>query len=168
MGSQEQAEMQALMAARDLGIGTMLFRNSLAKALEVNLTESLCLTLLGIRNELSPTVLARYMGLSTGATTTLLDRLENRGLVTRVANPKDRRGIHIALTPEYQRRAQGLVVGVQKAHRDLISRYSEAQLAVITDFLQRFTGNLAQNSDDVLDLFGPSLPSLPAVSSPRE
>jgi DNA-binding MarR family transcriptional regulator len=156
------------MAARDLGISTMLFRNSLAKALDVNLTESLCLALLGIRNELSPSSLARYIGLTSGATTTLLDRLEKRGFVARVANPQDRRGIRVALTSEYQRQAQALVVGVQKAHRDLISRYSPEQLGLVTDFLQRFTENLAQNSQDVRDLFGPSPSPQPAVSSPGE
>ena len=154
MEPKEQAEMQTLMAARDVGISTILFRNGLAKALRLNLTESLCLTLLGIREELSPSALSRMIGLSSGATTTMLDRLEKRGYIRRTVNTQDRRGIHIALTDEYQREAHKQVIGVQLAHRELIRSYNSEQLAVIADFLRRFTENLAHNSDDVKALFG--------------
>lgn len=156
MDSKEQVELTALMAARDAGISTMLFRNALAKSLDLNLTESLCLTLLGIRAELSPSMLSRVIGLTTGSTTTMLDRLEKRGFIRRKANALDRRGILIELTAEYQTQAQKMVVGVQKAHRELLRRYSPEQLRIITDFLHRFTRNLMDNAEDVRTVFDDS------------
>jgi DNA-binding MarR family transcriptional regulator len=41
-----------------------------------------------------------YLGLSTGATTSLIDRLESRGLVERVPNPNDRRSVTVVIHPE--------------------------------------------------------------------
>lgn len=46
----------------------------------------------------SVTDLARAADLNPGAMTRLLDKLEARGLLTRVADPHDRRALHIHLT----------------------------------------------------------------------
>ncbi|WP_028878202.1 MarR family winged helix-turn-helix transcriptional regulator [Terasakiella pusilla] len=47
---------------------------------------------------LSPSLLAKEMMLSTSAMTNRLDRLEKRGLIERIVDPNDRRGLRIALT----------------------------------------------------------------------
>jgi DNA-binding MarR family transcriptional regulator len=49
---------------------------------------------------LTPTQLQTAMMLSSGATTNRIDRLEQRGLVSRQPDPNDRRGYLISLTPE--------------------------------------------------------------------
>ena len=142
MNSDLDPEFAALMAARDFGIGTIMFRNALAKRFGLNLTESLCLTILGTRGSATPTELAKFIGLTTGATTTLLDRLEARGFVRRRPNPADRRGILIETDEAYAAKAQKLVAGIQKAHRDLISRYSGPELLLIAEFLRGMTENM--------------------------
>lgn len=142
MSKKEELQFKVLMAARDSGISSILFRNALAKKLGLSLTESLCLTLLGIDKVSTPTEIARYTGLTTGATTTMLDRLEKRKIIKRKNNPKDRRGIIINIGSEYSEAAQKLVIGIQKAHRELISRYSKEELNIIADFLTRFTENV--------------------------
>jgi DNA-binding MarR family transcriptional regulator len=142
-------EIAVMMAARDVGIAMILFRNSLAKQQNLNLTESLCMTLLGVKGQLAPKELARLSGLSSGAMTTLLDRLEKRAYVRRSQNGQDRRGVIIEATDQYRAEAQQSVVNVQKAHRELIQRYKPEELAVIKDFLQGFCQNLARDSDDV-------------------
>ncbi len=149
MNSKEELETAVLMAARDYGIGTILFRNALAKKLGLNLTESLCLTILGIKNVSSPSELARYTGLTTGATTTMLDRLEKKHFLRRRANPDDRRGVLIEIDDHYSALAADLVKGIQKAYRDVIEGYSVEELAVIRDFLIRFTGNLTEESERI-------------------
>jgi DNA-binding MarR family transcriptional regulator len=146
MESKEEIERVVLIAAREHGIGTILFRNALAKRFGLNLTESLCLTFLGIKESASPTELARFTGLSSGATTALLDRLEQRQFIRRKPKPGDRRGVVIEIDETYARAAQELVMGIQQAHRDLIASYSAADLAVIADFLQRFTANLTKHA----------------------
>ena len=48
----------------------------------------------------SPGNLAKLMDLSSGAMTNRLDRLEKAGLLRRLPDPNDRRGIQVELTPE--------------------------------------------------------------------
>jgi DNA-binding MarR family transcriptional regulator len=46
--------------------------------------------------------LAREYGIDASAVTRLIDRLEKRGLLTRVRSSEDRRAVRLALTPEGQ------------------------------------------------------------------
>ena len=140
------AEIHALKAARDNGIATVLFRNALARKLGVNLTESLCLTVLSIKNRSTPTELSRFTGMTSGAMTALLDRLENRRFIRRTPNPDDRRGVIIELDARYSQAAGDLVGGIQAAHKELISRYSTEELELISSFLEGFSGNMRRHA----------------------
>lgn len=53
----------------------------------------------GAPYRLSPTELARAVTLSTAAMTNRLDRLESKGWIRREADPHDRRGLRVQLTP---------------------------------------------------------------------
>jgi DNA-binding MarR family transcriptional regulator len=52
--------------------------------------------------------LAKRARISPGATTSLLDRLESRGLVRRTRDTKDRRRVLVEVTPELRRLGQEL------------------------------------------------------------
>lgn len=66
---------------------------------------------------MSPSSIARALDLTTGSVTTLLDRLEDQGLVERRSAPNDRRSLLIHLTersfarigPIYREFAEGLI-----------------------------------------------------------
>jgi DNA-binding MarR family transcriptional regulator len=62
----------------------------------------------------TPGQLAKHEGLSSGAMTNRLDRLEERGLIRRLPDPDDRRGVVIELT-EAGEQAWLETVGVQAA-----------------------------------------------------
>jgi DNA-binding MarR family transcriptional regulator len=142
MNSRKNLEQAVLMAAREQGISSVLFRNTMGKRLGLNIADWECLSLLGIKGISTPTELARYTGLATGSATAMLDRLERAGFIRRRANPEDRRGVLIEVDARWQQAAGPLVAGVQKAHRDLIAGYSARELEVIADFLTRFTENV--------------------------
>lgn len=69
------------------------------------------------RGPIKPRALAEGLGLTTGAVTSLIDRLERRGLVRRAPDPEDRRGVLVepteamftALAPLYRSVAQRVV-----------------------------------------------------------
>ncbi len=135
---------QVIMAAREQGISSVLFRNAIGKKLGLNVTDSECLSLLSIRGISTPTELARFTGLTTGSTTTMLDRLEKAKFIRRKPNPKDRRSVLIEINEQWAETARPLVIGVQKAHNELIASYSDKELEIIADFLTRFTKNVKE------------------------
>jgi DNA-binding MarR family transcriptional regulator len=80
--------------------------------------------------------LSEVMGLTTGAVTRVIDRLEQAGYVRRVPDPTDRRRVII----EVAERATAVETALDRVSRKSaaeIGHYSEAELAVINDFLDR-------------------------------
>src|SRR5689334_6390488 len=94
MAKSSKAELhkRVILASRENGIGEVLFRHVVGERLGVNVTDMECLGLLFHKGIATPSELARYTGLSSGATTAMLDRLERGGLIQRKPNPDDRRG----------------------------------------------------------------------------
>lgn len=146
MDAKETLENQALAAAADNGISSVLFRNALGRKLGLNITDGQCLSILGIKGASTPTELARYTGLTSGSVTAMLDRLESAGFIRRVPNPNDRRGVLVKINEQWGATAGPLVTGIQQAHRKLLASYSAEELEVITDFLMRFTENIKDHT----------------------
>jgi DNA-binding MarR family transcriptional regulator len=153
MDSRDTLERHVLMAAGSVGIGTLIFRNALAKSLDLNLSESLCLTYLAVKGQMSPSELSRLIGLRTGSITTLLDRLEKLDFIIRKPSGTDRRKLLIELTDHYKKESMIQVKNIQSAHKELIAGYSTDELSIILGFLQGFTINLKKNSEEVRDFF---------------
>ncbi len=97
-----------------------------------------CLRLLFLKGVASPSELARHTGLTSGATTAMLDRLEKAGLIERRPNPDDRRGTLIAPAESSAEKAASWFESARKAQDELISSYSEEELVIISDVFERF------------------------------
>jgi len=138
----KELQQSVMEAAAESNMSSVLFRNALGRRLNLNVTDSECLSLLGIRGISTPTELAHYTGLTTGSTTTMLDRLEKARYITRKPNPADRRGVMIEVSKHWGEVAGPLVADVRQAHAQLIASYSDKELAVILDFLTRFKQNV--------------------------
>ena len=81
--------------------------------------------------------LSELMGLSSGAVTRVIDRLEQAGYVRRVTDPADRRRVVVELVPEKMTEMEATMARFGEKSATEISRYSDAELAVINDFLTR-------------------------------
>jgi DNA-binding MarR family transcriptional regulator len=82
--------------------------------------------------------LAELTGLTTGAITGLVDRLERRGYARREPHPTDRRSVIVQpLTETAEHDLVPSYAGMSQAMRELMSEYSGEELSVITDFLTR-------------------------------
>jgi DNA-binding MarR family transcriptional regulator len=149
MNTRKDLEKQVFMAARDQGISSVLFRNAISRRVGLNVTDSECLSLLGIKGVSTPTELARYTGLTTGSATAMLDRLEKADFIKRMPNPKDRRGLLIEINERWTKTAGPLVGGIQVAHAELIASYSDKELETIADFLIRFTENVNEQTKKI-------------------
>jgi DNA-binding MarR family transcriptional regulator len=81
--------------------------------------------------------LAELTGLTSGAVTRVIDRLEQSGYVRRVPDPADRRRVIVEVVPEKAAAIESTLNRVGTAGAEEIARYTDAQLALITDFLGR-------------------------------
>lgn len=130
---------RALMAVREYGIHLTLFRNAVSEWAGLNPTDMECLRLLFLKGTARPSELARHTGLTSGATTAMLDRLEKAGLIERRPNPDDRRGTLITPSKSAAEKAASWFESARKAQDELISSYSESELEFISDVFERFT-----------------------------
>ena len=128
---------QVNMGAREYGISTVLFRQAVGEILGVNATDMECLALIFFKGLATPSELARYTGLTSGATTTMLDRLERARLIERRPNPEDRRGTLIVLTNERTEEIGTMFASGRKAIDKLTSSYSESELETIADYFRK-------------------------------
>lgn len=129
---------RALMAVRDYGVNLTLFRNAMNEWAGLNATDMECLRLLFSKGVATPSELSRQTGLTSGATTAMLDRLEKAGLIERGPNPDDRRGTLITPAKSSAERVASWFESARKAQEDLISSYSENELGIISDVFERF------------------------------
>jgi len=130
---------RALIAVREYGVHLTLFRNAMDESQGLNATDMECLRLLFLKGIATPSELARHTGLTSGATTAMLDRLEKPGLIERRPNPDDRRGTLIAPTKSGAEKIASWFESARQAQHELISSYSEKELEIISDVFERFT-----------------------------
>jgi DNA-binding MarR family transcriptional regulator len=129
---------RALIAVREYGVNLTLFRNAVSEWAGLNLTDMECLRFLFLKGISTPSELARQTGLTSGATTAMLDRLEAAGLIERRPNPDDRRGTLITPAESAAERAASWFESARNAQDELISSYSESELEIIADVFERF------------------------------
>ena len=133
-----ELKQRALLAVRDYGVNLMHFRNAMNEWAGLNATDMECLRLLAQKGVATPSELARHTGLTSGAATAMLDRLEKAGLIERRPNPGDRRGSLIAPERSSAAKMAGWFESARNAQDELISSYSESELETIADVFERF------------------------------
>ena len=120
------------------------------KLLGVNRTDGRCLDVIDQRPGLTAGELAVAVGLSPGAVTTVLDRLENRGFVKRTRDPADRRRVTLELTPEANRRAWEAYGPLGEMGGPKVAELSDKQLEAIIRFLRGGTEINERRADQIL------------------
>lgn len=106
--------------------------------LGVNRTDARCLDILDQHGRMTAGQLATYSGLSTGAVTAIVDRLERVGYAQRVADAGDRRRVLVDLTPKARELAWELMGRpMTESTRPIMDRYSDEQLELLVDFARR-------------------------------
>jgi DNA-binding MarR family transcriptional regulator len=115
---------------------TQRFDEAVAEAAGVNLTDMRCLEVLGLEGPVTAGRLAEATGLTSGAMTTALDRLERHGYARRVRDTTDRRRVLVEITPLAMEGA-GRLYGEHMAHSEqLFARYTKPQLELLLGFVR--------------------------------
>lgn len=112
------------------------FRAELGSRLTVNPTDLAAMELLISQGPLSPSVLAHHLGLTTAATTTVVDRLVAVGHARREPNPTDRRSIRVVPDPHSVVAAISVIGPMIIAIDEILDDYGEEDQRVITRYLE--------------------------------
>jgi len=134
---------------REISAKVVFFHELVAQKLGLNATDTRCLDLIsraGI-SEVTAGDLGRATGLTTGAVTGILDRLEAAGLVERVRDAGDRRRVFVRPRPEAAVRLGKLYQGLGEAMMKLVLGYKTSELVLISDFLERNLAILQEQID---------------------
>jgi DNA-binding MarR family transcriptional regulator len=95
--------------------------------------------------------IARHTGLTSGAVTGLIDRLERLGLVERAADPADRRKVVVRVREDRIGPIAALYAPLEKAMQALLAGYSKEELKVLIDFAERSGGLLLARVSELND-----------------
>jgi len=103
--------------------------------LGINRTDLRMLGLLYSQGPLNAGRLASAAGLSPGATTAAIDRLERAGYVQRLRADGDRRAIVVEATPMTHERLEAIYGPVGRSGMERLARFSDSELQLLYDFL---------------------------------
>jgi DNA-binding MarR family transcriptional regulator len=123
--------------ARRYSTATVLLHHAIAERLGLGPTDHKCLDLLLDRGPMTGSQLAAITGLTTGAITGVVARLERTGFVRREPDPRDRRKQIVMPVPARIREAQEVFASLQPTPDSLLDGFDTAQLEVIAEFLTR-------------------------------
>lgn len=122
---------------RKVGVQSVLLSDTVAKLVGLNSTDLECLDLLELGGPTTAGELSRHSGLTTGATTVVIDRLERAGLVRRARNMEDRRSVLVETRPHCLRHIEPLYRKLAVATDRLNEHYGDRELAIVVEYLSR-------------------------------
>ena len=122
--------------SRQSQTATDLFDERVAEFLGVNRTDGRCLDIIGRHEKVSAGTLAIEAGLTTGAVTAVIDRLETAGYVQRVRDPVDRRKVWVECTPHTNQITETIFGVYDLLGPIMVKHFTLSQLEGILAFLR--------------------------------
>ena len=113
------------------------FDEYVAAATGINRTDMRCLDILGQRGPITAGHLAKAMHLSSGAITTLVDRLERAGYARRRRDTEDRRRVLVELVPGMVERAMPYYEPLYHGTVRLLENHSDQEIELMIEFLEQ-------------------------------
>lgn len=123
---------------RNNSTATILFHQAIAAKLGINSTDHKCLDVIMKNQPLTAGQLAALTGLTTGAVTGVLDRLEKVGYIFREQDPEDKRRVNIYMNQENaEKNIVPLFSSFAAEMNQLLSNYDDKELEFIIDFIRQ-------------------------------
>ena len=128
-------EVQATLRGLHAAVDTL--SQTLSDRLGLNRTDLRCVQMLGQFGPQTAGQLAEASGLTTGAVTSVIDRLEKAGFARRVRDEVDRRRVYVELTPSASRQLETIFRDLLINSAAMMEPYSDEDLILIRDFVRR-------------------------------
>ncbi len=124
---------------RKLSTLTVFLHQAIAQSFGLNATDTKCIDVILSHSAGSVTAgqLSDVTGLTTGAITHILDRLEKRGFIERVRDTRDRRKVFVRVKMEKLAPFFPKYEAIGKAHMALAEEYGTKELQLISEYMQK-------------------------------
>ena len=114
-----------------------LYGGVLASKLGMHQTDLECLFIITLGDKVTPGKLAQETGLTTGAITGVVDRIERAGYIRRVRDTNDRRRVFLEPVMHRIDEIRAINRRTNRAWIEELGLYSEAELELLLDFADR-------------------------------
>src|SRR5262245_46937876 len=135
--SREQLVTEFIAAFRRLREQAVLLNEAVADQLGMAASDVDTLAILAASGPVTAGRLAELIGLTTGAVTRMIDRLEQSGYVRRTSDPSDRRRVVVEAVTERAAGVSKLFASVGEAIATEMEHYSDDELRFLVDFMNR-------------------------------
>jgi DNA-binding MarR family transcriptional regulator len=142
-GPERRARRELLDRLWDLGrimsTQTVFLHQAIAQSVGLNATDTKCIDLIlrGPGGSVTAGWLSEMTGLTTGAITHILDRLERRHFVERVRDTQDRRKVFVQVRPENLEPLTPKYEAIGRAYISMVEQYSDEQLQLICEYMEK-------------------------------
>ena len=148
--SRDELPLANVQLGRELSARTLMFHAAIAERVGLSPTEHKALDLLSRTGAITAGQLAELTGLTTGAITGLVDRLEKAGFVQRQRDPNDRRKVLVQpVLEKMEQEIAPLFISMSQQMEALLSRYSDQELAIIHDFVSQSINVLREETQNL-------------------
>lgn len=118
-----------------LSTETALFHHTIATKYGFTVTDMKTVSTIMQEGPMTAGQLADRLSLTTGAVTSVIDRLEKVGIVYRAADPKDRRKVIVKINKQNMQNSLGTeYISIGEAFKNLCQRYTTDQLEFLVDY----------------------------------
>lgn len=121
-----------------------LFSHAVAERVGMHQTDIETMDLLNTLGPMTAGELAERTGLTSGATTRLIDRLERAGYVRRRPDANDRRCVIIETVDENLQDLGALFAPVARGTIDLLSRFDDDEVKVILEYVRQSNAMISE------------------------
>src|SRR5436190_6677236 len=115
----------------------ILFHQAVADRLGLHISDLRCLNILLEAGSAPAGEIGERTGLTTGAVTRMVDRLERAGYVRRQPDPADRRRVIVSPVADQMARIAPMYTGMAQAWATAMGDYDDEQLTVILALFER-------------------------------
>ena len=134
---------------RQLNTAITLAVTAVAQQIGMNASDMQCAEFLVRQGPLTAGQLAELSGLTTGAITGVVDRLERAGWARRENDPADRRRVIIRAVPQDTNAEEGLYDPYTEAMSNLLADYDDQELHFILEFISRLSATNAEIASQI-------------------
>ena len=124
---------------RKMSTQTVFLHQAIAQSVGLNATDTKCVDLILRQPEGEVTAgwLSNMTGLTTGAITHIIDRLEKRQFIERVRDTQDRRKVLIRVRPENLQPLIPKYDSIGNAYITMVEQYTDEELQLICNYLEK-------------------------------